>query len=467
MKNKLFTYLALFGVLFMSACDDEELGPVLSTDASLYVSAEMVNSGNTTAFEVTEGNLADIFETFSWTYSGSDYAGIKLPRNYALQADIEGNGFSAPFTIATTSSTDAAVTVKEFNNAALTLGLNAGAEGTLTFRLKTTVEGHPDLDTLYSDSVSYTVIPFRDSDCGTFCSIGLIGSSTLGQWGTDTDMYQEEPDGDRSKWIVITYLTNGGEIKFRAADNWTDDWGDDSAGDGLAGYKEGNIAFSDATGWYEVKFNDNTLEYSVTAVSSTEYTAIGIIGSATPDGWNSDVDLVKGTDVHEWLLDNITLTEADAKFRADDDWADDWGDNSPSFPSGVGGYKQGDIPVTSAGDRAVYFHDVKGTYYFMATNAKDPYSSIGVIGSGSPDGGWDDDVDLLQNPNDPYLWSGFMNLKNGEIKFRADDAWTKNWGGSTPVEGIAIDNSSSNIPVEAGLYYVTFNTGTGEYKLWR
>src|SRR5690606_30586649 len=59
---------------------------------------------------------------------------------------------------------------------------------------------------------------------------------------------------------------------------------------------------------------------------------IGIIGSATPTGWDSDTDMPEvSPGVYEIVM---TLGAGAVKFRADNSWTVNWGSNT--FPTGVG-----------------------------------------------------------------------------------------------------------------------------------
>ena len=115
----------------------------------------------------------------------------------------------------------------------------------------------------------------------------------------------------------------------------------------------------------------------------------------------------------------VTLTEGMAKFRADNDWANNWG--GPTYPSGVGFGNGPDIAV-KAGTYFVRINDATGEYAFMPANDAAPYAVLGIIGTATP-GGWDSDTDLTVNPSNPYQWSKIITLTDGESKFRADDAW--------------------------------------------
>ena len=84
-----------------------------------------------------------------------------------------------------------------------------------------------------------------------------------------------------------------------------------------------------------------------------------------------------------------------------------------------------------------------------------PITTIGIIGSASP-GGWDSDVDMKYIPyNAETKELGYWEIKditltNGEIKFRANDAWDISWGG-TP-DALTTQGGAANLSVEAGTY---------------
>ncbi len=50
------------------------------------------------------------------------------------------------------------------------------------------------------------------------------------------------------------------------------------------------------------------------------------------------------------------------------------------------------------------------TISFAFTGAFAQVGTIGVIGTGSPNGNWDDDVDLLQSTMDTSMWVGTRNV---------------------------------------------------------
>ena len=96
--------------------------------------------------------------------------------------------------------------------------------------------------------------------------------------------------------------------------------------------------------------------------------SIGLIGSATPNGWTGpDTNLVQNVDsAHLWSLE-IHLTAGAVKFRQDDDWPINWG--AADFPSGIGTQDGDDIPIPAAGDFTITFNSQTGAYNFAFASA--------------------------------------------------------------------------------------------------
>lgn len=454
-KLNILKYLATFGVIvaFVLACEDDRPLPTLSSDVSTYTSPIMENPASKDPLELTPENATQTYEVYKW--SRADY-GVQLPVNYILEVD-SSEAFSAPVELANTGTTSAEITVENFNDAVLALGLPAFSESSVKIRAKAIVAGGK-VDTIFSNALTRTITTYQLSDCGDYCTIGLIGNATPGGWDNDTDMRLNDPTRvDKDTWTLIVYLTGGADVKFRANDSWDNNWGAADFPTGTGTQNGANITVP-TSGYYKIVFNDKTGDYTFTALAGTEYATIGIIGTATAGGWDSDTDLTQdATDPHIWTGE-FTLTDGEAKFRAENAWDVNWG--SDTYPSGYATVNGPNVPVT-AGTYFVWFNDVTGEYALMKPGDKDPYATIGVIGTATP-GGWDTDTDLIQDPTNPYRWSKVITLSEGDIKFRADNDWTDDWGGSLLPKGVGI-KGGSNLPVKAGQYVIYFHSGTGEY----
>ncbi len=95
------------------------------------------------------------------------------------------------------------------------------------------------------------------------------------------------------------------------------------------------------------------------------------------------------------------------------------------------------------------------------STVKAQFASIGIIGSATPTA-WDSDSDMVTTDGVVYTLSNFT-LTGGQVKFRKDNLWTENWGGTAFPSGTAVANGS-NLNVVAGVYNISFNLTTLQYS---
>ncbi|MFN7117910.1 MAG: SusF/SusE family outer membrane protein [Saprospiraceae bacterium] len=237
------------------------------------------------------------------------------------------------------------------------------------------------------------------------------------------------------------------EGPFLMGRNWGDTDKDGRADEFGNNIKLGDLPSNKGEAFYTITFNDRTRIYSIEFV---KFPSIGIIGSATPGGWDADTDMTDKGDGTFQLL--IALKDGEAKFRANDSWDTNWGGGD--FPKGIGTQNGPNIPV-KAGTYKVTFKPATGEYNF-----EPGISFVGIIGSATP-GGWGADTELKDNGDGSY--SAVVGLGTGEAKFRINNSWDTNWGANGFPSGTGTQGGP-NIPVTPGIYVVTFTPGTGEYK---
>lgn len=114
------------------------------------------------------------------------------------------------------------------------------------------------------------------------------------------------------------YFADAGEFKFTEGPNWDVNWGDTGA-DGILDSGGDNISIAEA-GYYKINVNLADMTYSIT---KTDW---GLIGSATPGGWDTGTNMEFDADSKTWTAE-IDLSAGDIKFRANDDWAINLGDD--------------------------------------------------------------------------------------------------------------------------------------------
>lgn len=170
---------------------------------------------------------------------------------------------------------------------------------------------------------------------------GIVGSATPGQWDGPDVALEYDPTTDM--WKAVTKLS-AGQIKFRKNNDWGVNFG---LGDTEGTLKENsptNIPVTAGNYIVEVNFNDNT--YTLTPIDFIW----GVVGSATPGGWNGP-DIKMSMDYSKegvWYVNGADLIDGEIKFRANEDWGNNYGlgsadgvleYNSPNnIPVGAGKY---------------------------------------------------------------------------------------------------------------------------------
>ncbi|WP_291117050.1 T9SS type A sorting domain-containing protein [Flavobacterium sp. UBA6135] len=176
-----------------------------------------------------------------------------------------------------------------------------------------------------------------------------------------------------------------------------------------------------------------------------QFDNISIIGQFT--NWSVDVPLNTTDGITYTLTAQNFAVTGGAKFRKDNAWTTNWG--STSFPTGTGTLNGLDIPVP-AGTYNVVFNKNTGAYTFTAVQST--YDNIGIIGGFNA---WAESLPLTTFDGVLYTRDDY-NFTANNVKFRKDNNWTVNWGGTTFPSGTAI-LGGSDIPLTSGFYNVAFN----------
>ena len=132
------------------------------------------------------------------------------------------------------------------------------------------------------------------------------------------------------------YLNQNG-FKFSTQPNWD---GTSYGADFDTAPGAGNIVITEDAGFYQVDVDLSAKTYTLTPFT------IGIIGSATPTGWDGDTNMTYNPEERCWELKNVELTDGEMKFRHTNDWSLSWGgeldnlttQNGPNIAVAAGTY---------------------------------------------------------------------------------------------------------------------------------
>lgn len=363
MKNLYKKLIALVALTVIGCtADDVENRPVVEPITTPELQAPQTD----TQYILLEDNGDKDADRFVW--SAAKYS-ESVVVNYSLLMDVKDGNFSNPQTLATTEGvTNAAVLVKDLNQAAIELGAIPGETKEFNVIIKSTVSGGVAMKSqkpitisikAYSGLIEY---PFTDWY--------LVGDATSAGWDNNNKNQPLFRNGSNAKEYKFTGFFKKGYFKLLSnLGNWTPMYGKGS-GNTIV-YRGTNDPDPDSfeilsDGYYTFTMNVETLTYTLVAFDATfssTYDTVGIIGSSTPNGWDASTAMTKSTfDPHLWKIDLLPLNDGEAKFRANNAWDVNWGSNT-AF-SGYGTQGGANIPVTKSKYK-IYFNDLDGSYLMI------------------------------------------------------------------------------------------------------
>ena len=280
----------------------------------------------------------------------------------------------------------------------------------------------------------------------------MLGQVNGNEWDAKSPVWMNKIS-DGVYQLKVTTTADKNWFKFYAGSNFvSEDW--DSINKGALGCKEngsedafGYILYDgDSWGKLQTPVIPGAGTWIVTLdMNNLTYTVgkpvLYMAGEA--NGWATN-DYLAGEDgVH--FTGYMYLNQNGFKFCTQPEWkGTNYGANFDTAPDAA------NITMTEAAGYYKVDVDLDSKSYVLT-----PITTIGIIGSASPNG-WDSDVDMTYVPynKDTKEVNGYWEVKNitlsaGEIKFRANDGWDISWGGE--LDNLTTKNGG-NITVEAGTY---------------
>ena len=233
------------------------------------------------------------------------------------------------------------------------------------------------------------------------------------------------------------YMANTSNAwKFATLPNWNGP----NYGDGGSGKLDANGGnFSSPMGYYKINVNASANPMTYTAVA----TVWGVIGDASPNGWNDETGLTYDPTLTTWN-GAMHLTAGSIKFRANHSWDYNYGSTPADATLDAGG---SNIAIAVEADYAFTLDLSHPLAYTYSANR------WGIIGDATPDG-WNSDQNMTWDPVN-HVFKITLNMVVGAFKFRANDAWDINYGGANLN---ALTAGGDNIPITvAGNYTITFD----------
>lgn len=307
MKNITKIIIALFAIVAFSCTqDDVENRPVITPGDAPVLTAPTAGA----IYVLSPDNAAATAERFTWD---SATFGGDVEVTYAVQMDKKGGDFSAPQTLGSVvSANQVAVTVEVMNGAALGLGATPFAPADFDIRVVATTG---TATSIVSTITAIVVTPYTTESPKLWVPGSYQGASGYGSdWTPSTGPQLESSGYGKTDFEGYVYFDAPGKFKMTAQPAWGPvDYGMGAAA-GTISATGGDIDMPTA-GYYLFKADTDPakLTYSTTA------TAWGIIGSATPGGWDNSTAMTYDKAAKLWKV-TATLTAGAWKFRANNGW---------------------------------------------------------------------------------------------------------------------------------------------------
>ena len=385
---------------------------------------------------------------------------------------VDAGGDDAWFAIGDDTAIDA-VAAGDWNQLFGTKGASEDLEGTMDRR--TNLGGDHSFHvtgakkiriTLNMMEYSYKIEPVDIAD-----AYYLVGGP--GSWSSDKSLKFSHSSADVFDDPVFTYVFEGnggtGDIWFTFGDAEALDAIDANDWNKLFGYvgdfdMSGSFDRRNAIGaentfhvdgsakFYRFQVNMMTKTYTITPLNFAEYI------------WEAGVNNNWGTEAQPLYCGDGNGTYVGFFYAQDADWSG--GKGAFKFTGAFNDWSQGNYGTGTINDDGLSGTLIDdggsgnvlaepGFYRAEVNLAAMTYKltpvQIGIIGPAQA-GGWSDDTDMTYNP-ETRAWEATIALTAGEFKFRANDGWDINWGGS--VDNLTQDGANLSIDAD-GTYFIQF-----------
>ena len=297
--------------------------------------------------EITPSNMVDGKVTFTW--SAADY-GVATQVNYSLLAATAAAP-EAKVSITSGLTTTEAEIAYETLNAILfnDLKLNDGVAEDVVFTVSAKLG---EYSPIYSNAI--TVSCKVTAAEKQYPKLTVAGSYAYNNWSPGKGQFVYDFEGTDAKYSgVIDFGEDVSALQFKfVGEAWGNNEFSVPAGEAqtpeaaelplVAGGGD-NISAYTTHRFYSLTLDKGTPK----VVKNFSFNSLGVIGDATPTGWDADTDMQFNAEKQRFYVD-ITLIDGKIKFRADDGWDVNWGGADGALSAGGA-----DIAVT-AGDYRVY-----------------------------------------------------------------------------------------------------------------
>ncbi|MEO6546978.1 MAG: SusE domain-containing protein [Ferruginibacter sp.] len=312
--NNYLTSLLLLALLFASCKKEGE--QFFITEPG---SPASVLTATPTTVVLAKANESNTASTFNWTATNfGDKAIVTYTLELTLPSDTSNWTNAKSFAAGNNVLTYSFIT-KELNSLLTTMALPAGTASKIVVRIKAAVNQYngavSKIAPVYSNNVVMMVTPY---------SLSLYIPGEYQGWNPGAAPLLNPAEGKPGLYEAYIYMPGNGTKYFKYTN--APDWDHTNYGDGGNGQfsidgNAGGLNVPDG-GYYELTADMNTNRWTATK------TTWGIIGDATPLGWDNDTEMTYDVTNQVWKVTANMKQNGSFKFRANKAWAIDFGIDS-------------------------------------------------------------------------------------------------------------------------------------------
>jgi hypothetical protein len=354
MKKIHLILFVLVGLIAIISCEKDETKIVF--DLGNTTAPALTSPTGGTSFVLSEENDTVTMATFTWNEADFGYDAAIL---YLVQFDFAGNDFASAVTLGNTANLEYSITVGEMNQKMLLADGVFGIVNSIETRIAAVIQAidKSGIDTLYSSTLALDITPYEV--ILVYPRLFVPGEHNGWDAADSTSSIYSVKSNDKYEGYIYTTVNPSG-FKLLYVPAWEEDntIGDpDAAGTSgtlqIGSWGGNNIMITTDPGYYQIKADLNALTYSHLR---TEW---GLIGDATPGGWDNDTDMTYNVGEEVWEVTLDLTGGGKIKFRANDDWGLNYGSNNANGICDEGG---SDIPIDMTGNYTVTL-DLRGPLY--------------------------------------------------------------------------------------------------------
>jgi len=344
MKQIAILLLVIFGIGLVSSCKKEPKEPVL--DMGKTNSATITEPVNQSI--VLLEAQADSSINFIWSAAEYNLTDLETTK-YLLQMDTIGGGFNSPKELTSSTELTYSTTVGSLNNLMKAYGFPADSANSVEFRVVSFINNSTEYTDAFSSVISNEFTPFTSDVPPPVGPDSLWVPGDYQGWnpGGAPNVFSPDQDGKYSGYI---YFPDGGtfEFKFTAAPDW-DHTNFGNGGDGVLDPdpEAGNLTVP-GTGTYFFTVDTVALTWT------QELRDFALVGTFNEWGDQPDAPLTWDDANWRWTITIDFDAATEFKWRANSDWAVNFGINDPD--DGMLVQDGGNIIVADAGNYTIHLY---------------------------------------------------------------------------------------------------------------